>query len=187
LKGHSKNLGVNGDPKITIPLTFSLFRCTMAFMAVFSSFFVSYAHENAADAKRLFAVLEPLLRSSSKFNFSSWMDHQILPGEQWRAEIERALAEAHFGFLLLSPHFLASKFISENELPALLAKPMVIPVALQQIPLDGSVDLKGLADRQIFRDSKRRSFDACRAAPERRQFALELFTKVVALVEKHTC
>ncbi len=62
---------------------------------------------------------------------------------------------------------------------------MVVPVALQKILHDGSFDLKGLQDRQIFYDSKRRSFDGCGRMTGRRDFALELFTKINALLHKH--
>ena len=65
------------------------------------------------------------------------MDNQILPGEHWRAEIDQALERSRFGLLLLSPQFFARDFIMEKELPPLLAKPMVVPVALHRIPLDG--------------------------------------------------
>jgi hypothetical protein len=89
--------------------------------------------------------------------------------------------------LLLSPGFLASGFITKEELPALLAKRMVVPVELQRILFDGTMDLKGLGDRQVFRDSKGRAFDGCRTPLDRRGFARELFTKIVALLEKYPC
>ena len=148
-------------------------------------FFVSYAHRDMADVQRFRLVLEPLLKASPAFAFGEWTDHQILPGEHWRGEIDQALERSRFGLLLLSPEFLASKFIAQDELPLLLAKPMVVPVALQRIALDGSMDLKGLKDRQIFRDAKGRPFDRCRGMPERRDFAAELFAKIVALLRKY--
>jgi hypothetical protein len=148
------------------------------------AFFTSYAHADTKDVERLRKFLEPHFRSSANFDFGEWTDHKILPGEHWRGEIEKALEQAHCGLLLLSPAFLSSPFITEQELPVLLAKPMLVPVALQQILLDGSIDLKGLGDRQIFYDSKHRSFDGCRTAPEQRTFALELFSKITALLRK---
>ena len=87
----------------------------------------------------------------------------------------------------MSPQFLASEFITERELPPLLAKPMVVPVALQRILFNGTMDLKGLEDRQVFHDSKGRSFDECRTTRDRRDYARELFTKIVALLEKNPC
>jgi hypothetical protein len=150
-------------------------------------FFLSYAHRDAGDVERFRDVLEPHLKAAANFQFGEWTDHRILPGEHWRAEIEQALHKARFGLLLISPQFLASDFITAHELPRLLSKAMVVPVALHQILFDGSMDLKGLGDRQMFRDSKGRSFDGCRTSPARRDFARELFIKIVALLEKSPC
>jgi hypothetical protein len=150
-------------------------------------FFLSYARTNSADIDRLREVLTPLFKISPDFAFGEWIDRQILPGENWRAEIEEAIKHSRFGLLLLSPDFVASDFITRNELPPLLAKPIVVPVELHRIAFDGSTDLKGLEERQVFRDSKGRSFDRCRMAPDRRDFARELFTKIIALLRKYPC
>ena len=115
------------------------------------------------------------------------MDQQILPGEHWREEIEQALERSRFGLLLVSPGFFASDYITKNELPALLAKPMMVPVELQRILFDGTMNLKGLEDRQVFRDSKGRSFDGCRSKATQRDFVRELFGKICALLEKSRC
>lgn len=150
-------------------------------------FFLSYARRDLSDVARLRGVLAPLLKISPEFAFGEWIDQQILPGEHWRAEIERGLESSHFGLLLVSPEFLASEFITLNELSPLLTKSIVVPVALQRIAFDGTMDLKGIEDHQVFQDSKGRSFDGCRAMPDRRRFAMELFTKIVALLKKYPC
>jgi TIR domain len=150
-------------------------------------FFLSYARHDLVGVERLRGVLAPLLKTSAAFRFEEWADQQILPGEHWRVEIERALEISRFGLLLVSPEFLASEFITQNELPMLLAKGMVVPVELQRVAFNGTMDLKGLEDRQVFRDSKGRSFDGCRSMPDRRKFAMELFARVVALLEKYPC
>jgi hypothetical protein len=156
-------------------------------MKLDAPFFLSYAHNDAADVERLRFVLAPLLKSSSEFAFGEWIDQQILPGEHWREEIHKALDGSRFGMLMVSPEFLASTFITQNELPPLLLKAKVVPVALHRIAFDGTMDLKGLESRQVFRDSKGRTFDACRTMQGRRQFAGELFTKIVALLRKYPC
>jgi hypothetical protein len=150
-------------------------------------YFLSYARQDSPDVQRFGVVMEPLLKLSSSYEFGKWMDRRILPGEHWRAEIDGALADSRFGLLLVSPEFLASEFITEKELPSLLAKPLVVPVSLQQVLFDGTLDLKGLNERQVFRDSKGRSFDGCRSMTARRDFARELFSSIVALLEKYPC
>ena len=150
-------------------------------------YFISYAHADASDLKRFREVLEPLLKASATHAFAQWTDHQILPGEHWRVEIDSALARSCFGLLLLSPSFLASPFIIKNELSPLLEKPRVVPVELHRLLFDGTMDLKGLENRQIFRDSKGKSFDACRTPPDRRNFALELYGRIDAILKKYPC
>lgn len=147
--------------------------------------FVSYAHNDATDVQKFRDALDPLMKASADYHFANWSDHAILPGELWRDEIEEALKSAHFGLLLLSRQFLASPFISRDKLPALLEKRVVVPVALHAVPLDGSIDLKELLDRQIFRDSKGRSFDRYRTKSSQRDFALELFAQINRLLEKY--
>ena len=150
-------------------------------------YFLSYAHKDLADVERLREVLSPLFKASAEFEFGEWIDQLILPGEHWKKEIEDALAANRFGLLLVSPEFLASSFITNHELPELLAKPLVVPVGLHQVLFDGSMDLKGLGDRQLFRDLKGRTFDGCKTMEGRRRFARELFTKTIALLKKYAC
>ena len=151
-------------------------------------YFLSYAHADQADVDRFLDVFQPQLASAAGYHFKLWMDRHILPGENWKAEIAQALDKADFGLLLVSPQFLSSRFITEVELAALLSKPMVVPVALHPVLFDGTMDLKGLAERQIFRDAAGRAFDECRSMHTRRAFVRELYQQIHKLLGKYaTC
>ncbi len=80
--------------------------------------FVSYSHAEAEWLKRLQVHLKPLERAGI---IAWWDDTRILPSMVWRDEIEKALATAHIGVLLVSADFVASDFIANHELPDLLA------------------------------------------------------------------
>jgi nucleoside 2-deoxyribosyltransferase len=80
--------------------------------------FVSYSRADLQCLERLQVHLRPLQRENG---IAFWHDGTLKAGERWRDEIEAALARASIAVLLISADFLASKFVVESELPALLA------------------------------------------------------------------
>jgi hypothetical protein len=102
--------------------------------------FISYAHsdnENPDPSKRwlnrLSEQLQPLVLQNRVL---AWADTQIEVGELWDNSIKTQLQNAKVAVLLVSPAFLASKYIRNSELPVLLMNAMnegraVIPIIVR--------------------------------------------------------
>lgn len=114
-----------------------------------------------------------------------WNDQEILIGEGWEEEIHQALAICRFGLLLISPNFLASRYITEVELPVLLNR-AVFPVMLEDVDFKRH-DLRGLKEKQIFRlptaKRKQLAYGKCRT-DQRRRFVEALFRAIDARLDK---
>ncbi len=81
-----------------------------------SKVFVSYSHVDVAYLERLRVHITPMVRAG----FDIWDDSRLKPGTKWQEAIKSALSQSRVGVLLVSADFLASEFIHNNELPALL-------------------------------------------------------------------
>ena len=81
--------------------------------------FISYSHKDEAWKERLVTQLSVL---KNQITLEIWDDRKIQGGDEWLAEIENALQSANMAILLISPTFLTSKFIMENEVPLLLER-----------------------------------------------------------------
>ena len=79
--------------------------------------FISYSHRDDKWHKKLLIMLAPLIRDNQ---VDIWSDEKITPGSDWKKEIAMALSRAKVAVLIVSEHFLASKFIADNELPPIL-------------------------------------------------------------------
>lgn len=102
--------------------------------------FVSYSHLDLGWLKKLQTHLRPLEREGT---VNVWSDNKIKPGDKWEEEIQKALMSAKVAILLVSANFLASKFITECELPSLLESTesrgtKIIPVIVSDCLFDES-------------------------------------------------
>lgn len=109
------------------------------------SVFITYAHADNSDQdqskcwlKRLMVHLKPFIMREL---FSVWHDQQIEAGDNWQQEIQDGLARSGAAVLLVSQNFMASEFITNNELPILLKQAsekglVVIPIILSASSID---------------------------------------------------
>ncbi len=101
--------------------------------------FVSYSHKDKKWMDRLRVFITPIEREGY---VNVWDDTRIKTGNDWKAEIKAAIQAARAAVLLLSADFMASQFITDNELPPLLNKSgtkglKIIPVIISPCILGG--------------------------------------------------
>ena len=89
--------------------------------------FVSYSHDDAAWARRFRVLLKPLVRRK---RLTLWDDSQIRVGDEWHPAIEEAIGHSRIALVLVSADFLASDYIMERELPALLDRGVLLAPVL---------------------------------------------------------
>ncbi len=149
--------------------------------------FVSYAHQDAAEKRRVLDMLKPALSNHRLFTFRFWADDAIHAGEEWKTEILAAMEKCHFGLLFTSPRFFASEFIREVELPWFAQseddhrqpKRPCIPVALIPFAMNDSFDLGGLPKHQIFFHPPGRSFLHHTGRLKQNDFVNQLGTQII--------
>ena len=83
-----------------------------------SGVFISYAHDD--DDKWLRALQSELQPLTDQHGVSVWTDREIAPGDNWHLRIQNALDRATVGILLVTPKFLQSSYIKNDELPKML-------------------------------------------------------------------
>ncbi|MBJ6610871.1 MAG: pentapeptide repeat-containing protein, partial [Candidatus Thiothrix moscowensis] len=144
--------------------------------------FVSYARKDNKDKPQVDQFLEELKQhfsASKKYRYELWADWEILLGEDWDSEIQRALAACDFGLMLVSLPFINSDYISEHELPNLAKR--ALPVGFQHFEWK-HYDMKGLGEKQIFRH-KDSCYDRCKGN-KRKDFIAELFVRIETRIDK---
>jgi TIR domain len=115
--------------------------------------FIAYSHRDQAWLDRLLEVLTPSVRTR---DIDIWSDRRITSGQTWRDEIERALATADAGVMLVSASFLASDFVTRHEIPALLERHRAEQISITWIAVSASLYKYTPIERfQALNDPKR--------------------------------
>lgn len=129
--------------------------------------FCCYAHKDGVLQDQLVKHLEPLRRTGQ---VTTWYDRELLPGMEWKQEIDRHLNTSDIVLLLVSPNFMSSDYCYSIEMQKALERhergeARVIPVILrpvnwketpiwklQALPTDGK-PIVGWRDRdEAFQD-----------------------------------
>lgn len=100
------------------------------------SIFISYAHRDEDFKDELVTMLAGLQRRGV---IDAWQDRRVEAGDEWRASIEAAMNDCELAILLISPGFLASRFIQDTELPRLLQRRKdqglrIVPIIVRHCP-----------------------------------------------------
>lgn len=83
-----------------------------------SGLFISYSHKDKKWLGDIHTHLKPLVRRGMIL----WDDTHLSPGAVWQDEIDHAIRNCSAALLLVTPDFLASDFITSNELGPLLRR-----------------------------------------------------------------
>ncbi|MEL7424442.1 MAG: patatin-like phospholipase family protein [Bacteroidota bacterium] len=82
-------------------------------VAMRDQIFVSYSHNDRDWMNRLKVYLKSLERF---MGIKAWDDTSIQPGSEWNTEINKALVASKIAIFLVTPDFLASDFIQDQEM-----------------------------------------------------------------------
>jgi TIR domain len=140
---------------------------------------LSWAHKDQRDASALMRLLTPHLSILRDVEVELWSDAELALGGRFEREIVERIDWADYGLLLVSESYLASKFVTEIELPRFVgptADRGALPVALRPLPFDGSRELRGLEKTQIFHYRGKAFSELNR--PGQDAFARELATRI---------
>ncbi|HEX8922104.1 MAG TPA: toll/interleukin-1 receptor domain-containing protein, partial [Pyrinomonadaceae bacterium] len=116
--------------------------------------FISYSHKDETFKDELVTMLAGLQRRGI---VDAWQDRRIEAGDEWNTSIQDAMNDCDLALLMVSPDYLASRFIQEEEQPKLLQRRQemrlrVVPIVVRPCPWRSEPVLKEL--QALPRDGK---------------------------------
>jgi TIR domain-containing protein len=102
--------------------------------------FISYSHSDEIFKNELVKMLSGLQRRGI---VDTWQDRRIKPGDEWYKSIQDAMNECDLALLLVSPDYIGSSFIQEEEQPKLVQR-RVVPIIVRPCPWESEPGLKDL-------------------------------------------
>ena len=146
--------------------------------------YVLNARQDQELADSFLALVKPRLKNVKNHNFVWWDPSSLLPGEEWKSEINTHLADADYVILLLSPYLLAA--MKDQELPSIdKVEAKLLPVMLVNVPLDDTMDCFGIDARQIYRgdQAEPHSYDSLDSAYQRNRFVDGFVSRMIRRIE----
>jgi internalin A len=127
--------------------------------------FISYSHRDQDWLERLLIFFKPYARQNLKI----WADPYLKIGGKWRRDISAALSHTSVAVLLVTPDFLASDFIYDEELPPLLQGADAGSITLFLIPVSAADhEASPLAQYQFAHPPGRSARSHAEAGPQPR-------------------
>ena len=141
--------------------------------------FISYSHKDEEFKDELLTMLAGLQQQDV---IDVWQDRQIEEGDEWYQAIQKAMNECDLAILLVSPHFIASRFIRDKELPRLLQRRReqglrVVPIIVRPCMWQSEPVLK---DLQVLPKNGQAVITFSEANGERNQ----VWTEIGLMIEK---
>jgi hypothetical protein len=141
---------------------------------------ISYSHADDKSRQELKKFLKPLVTQG---RIRIWDDTEIEAGDRWREQITEFLGSARVAIFLVSADFIASDFITHQELPLLQEAAKKNDVRLLWIAVRPAYD-QGLSlrDLQALNDPSR-PLSSFRRKADREKELVKIVEKIAAAAE----